>query len=67
VYAVGETWSDLHRTRQGQGDAFIRKYTANGSVAWGRQFGLASYDSANGVASDANSTPLILPSAASVV
>ena len=53
VYAVGETFGDLHGPAQGGGDAFVRKYADDGQVLWGRQFGSSAFDTALGVAADA--------------
>lgn len=55
AYVVGSTYGDLAGSR-GAEDAFIRKYTSSGGVAWTRQFGTGSsdnsfgYDFAKGVA-----------------
>ena len=53
VYAVGETFGDLHGPARGGGDAFIRKYASSGRVLWGRQFGSSAFDTALGAAADA--------------
>lgn len=41
VYAVGQTQGSLHTTKKGYIDAVVRKYSASGSLLWGRQFGKA--------------------------
>jgi hypothetical protein len=54
VYLVGDTVGTLPgQTSAGGSDAFVRKYDADGTELWTRQFGTTSYDYAFGVAVDA--------------
>ena len=50
VYVVGWTSGDLGRDRAGGIDAFVRKYDANGTAQWTRQFGTTTSDRASAVA-----------------
>ena len=55
IYVAGTTWGTLPgETHYGNGDGYIRKYLANGSVDWTDQFGGggAYADQANGAAVD---------------
>lgn len=53
VYLVGITSGALPgQTNSGNGDAFIVKVDASGSIAWIRQFGTSDFDSAGGVLID---------------
>ena len=53
VYVVGSTSGALPgQTSMGEGDAFIRKYDADGNELWTRQAGTQSWDSTNGVVVD---------------
>jgi hypothetical protein len=52
VYVVGLTNGALHGPQRGEGDAFVRKYGADGGVLWAEQFGTARWDDAQGVAVD---------------
>jgi hypothetical protein len=55
VYVAGATAGTLPgQTSAGSGDAFVRKYDADGNELWTRQFGSSSTDQAIGVASDAS-------------
>jgi len=49
IVVVGST-TNLDGVAFGLGDAFVRKYDANGNVLWSRQFGTASEDKAVAVA-----------------
>jgi hypothetical protein len=51
VYVVGWTVGSLAGSRGGV-DAFLRKYSKNGTLRWTRQFGTSSNDYAYGVAVD---------------
>jgi hypothetical protein len=53
VYVVGATSGSLAGSRGGF-DGFVRKYNANGTLQWTRQFGTATYDRAWGAAADAS-------------
>ncbi|MBI3935075.1 MAG: SBBP repeat-containing protein [Acidobacteria bacterium] len=54
LYVVGETNGTMPgQTSLGDYDAFVRKYDANGTEQWTRQFGSAAVDFALGVAADA--------------
>ena len=57
VYVVGNTDGEFPRVRQEEGDqdAFIRKYNANGDEEWARQFGTSEFDFALGVSVDPSS------------
>ena len=44
IYVVGATFGDLQGTNDGEGDAFLRKYSPAGAIAWTRQFGTAAHD-----------------------
>src|SRR5262245_2712745 len=53
VYVVGETQGNIVTGTAGTGaDAFIRRYDANGTAVWTRQFGSVDTDTAYGVATD---------------
>jgi hypothetical protein len=53
VYVVGWTHGALPgETSVGSTDAFIRKYSPDGTVLWTRQFGTPNQDEAHGVATD---------------
>ena len=72
VYVAGRTDGTLPGEMSAGGDdAFLRKYGAEGTEAWTRQFGTSADDSARGVAVDgtgviiAGSTPGTLPGQAS--
>ena len=52
VYIVGGTTGVLEGEGNGERDAFIARYDANGGRAWMTQFGTEELDSANAVASD---------------
>jgi len=55
VYVAGRTSGALPgQTSSGNGDAFIRKYDANGNEVWTRQFGTAGGDLARGISVDAS-------------
>jgi hypothetical protein len=60
VYVVGSTTGDLQGTHAGNGDAYLRKYAANGVTAWTRQFGTPAGDSAEAVAIDASENMYVL-------
>jgi hypothetical protein len=53
VYVVGNTRGALPgKTNLGSDDAFIRKYSASGSILWTKQFGTSDVDVAYSVATD---------------
>jgi hypothetical protein len=55
VYVAGETWGTLPgQTSAGGRDAFVRKYDADGTEVWTRQFGSSSSESAFGISVDAS-------------
>lgn len=54
LYVAGLTSGDLDGANEGNGDAFIRSYDANGNVRWTRQFGTTAYENVYGIATDAN-------------
>ena len=53
LYVVGNTDSNLFGTNAGDTDAFVTKYSPNGSILWSKQFGTSTTDFANDVAVDA--------------
>ncbi len=59
VYVVGSTEGNL-AGRTGSFDAFIRKYTASGSVAWTKQFGTTTEDLASDVAVDGSGNAYVV-------
>lgn len=53
IYVVGTTQGNLLTGAGGaQGDAFVRRYDASGTVVWTRQFGTVDAEVAYGVATD---------------
>ncbi len=48
IYVAGYTNGSLDGSSAGGYDAFVRKYGADGTVLWARQFGTAGNDYANG-------------------
>jgi hypothetical protein len=60
VYVVGYTTGNLHPTPSGGDDAFVRKYSTNGAVVWGRQFGTSDSDYAYGAASDSGNNVYVV-------
>lgn len=53
VYVVGKTYGTLPgQTRQGEYDAFLRKYDTSGNELWTRQFGTANDENVFGLAID---------------
>lgn len=52
VYVSGLTGGSLGGLDQGQGDAWVAKYSSPGALLWTRQLGTSTRDSANGVATD---------------
>jgi hypothetical protein len=55
VYVVGNTNGEFPgQTRQGEQDAFIRKYSSDGDEIWTRQFGTSEDDFALGVSADSS-------------
>ena len=54
VYAAGQTGGDLEGSNLGSYDAFVRSYDRDGTLRWTRQFGTSEFDTATGVASDAD-------------
>ncbi len=53
VYVAGYTGGTLPgSTSAGSDDAFVRKYAADGTALWTRQFGISGYDHAQAVAVD---------------
>jgi hypothetical protein len=59
VYVVGYTDGTLQGTSAGGIDAFIRRYNADGTVAWTRQFGTRFDDLAHAVALDGTGAAII--------
>ncbi len=55
IYVFGETWGTLPgQTSAGSVDAFVRKYDADGTEVWTRQFGSSSGDQPFGISVDAS-------------
>jgi len=55
VYVAGHTLGTFSgQTNAGGVDAFLRKYAADGTYLWTREFGTSGYDSASGLAVDAS-------------
>jgi hypothetical protein len=54
VYIAGATWGSLGGPQQGNGDAWVAKYSAAGALRWKRQLGTSGEgeDDAAGVATD---------------
>jgi hypothetical protein len=52
VYVAGRTNGAVGGANAGEGDAFIRKLDAHGSILWTRQFGTSGEDYASGVGVD---------------
>ncbi len=59
VYVVGYTDGNLHGMNKGDADVFIRKYRANGTVPWAKQFGTSNFDFVTGVASDGSNNAYV--------
>ena len=53
VFVAGSTMGDLEHASAGGADVIVRKFGADGAVAWTRQFGTAVDDVAYAVATDA--------------
>ena len=54
LYVTGFTEGDLAEPNRGQRDAFVARLTANGEIAWTRQFGGPATDWTQGVGVDAH-------------
>jgi hypothetical protein len=52
VCIAGYNDGSLGRSLQGNGDTWVAEYSAAGTLRWKRQLGMASDDSASGVATD---------------
>jgi hypothetical protein len=52
VYISGETWGSLGGANQGERDAWVAKYSAEGALLWARQLGTSAEDVSSGVATD---------------
>lgn len=52
IYVVGSSMGGLHGTNQGSYDAFVRKYSTDGKLLRGRQFGTSDFDIANAIGVD---------------
>ena len=59
VLVAGWTYGSLEGASAGGSDAFVRKYDADGSVVWTRQFGTSDDDFARGVAVDESGNVLV--------
>ena len=60
VLVIGNTTGDLGAANAGDSDVFIRKYDADGTVLWTRQFGTSADDNATGVAADSSGNILMV-------
>lgn len=60
VIVAGSTSGDLAGPNAGAGDAFVRKYDANGLELWTRQFGTGAGDWATDVETDAAGNVLLV-------
>jgi len=49
LYVVGSSMGGLSGTSQGSYDAFVRKYSTDGKLLRGRQFGTSEFDIANAI------------------
>jgi hypothetical protein len=54
AFVTGMTSADLAGTNAGGSDVFVRKFAANGSVAWTAQFGTPDWDVGSAIAVDSN-------------
>ena len=54
AFVTGQTWDDLAATNAGSADVFVRKYAANGTVAWTSQFGTPDWEEGDAIAVDGN-------------
>jgi sugar lactone lactonase YvrE len=52
IYVVGSSMGGLNGTNQGSYDAFVRKYSTDGALLRGRQFGTSDFDIANAIRVD---------------
>lgn len=60
VYVAGRVAGTLPgETSSGGDDAFVRKYSPDGTVQWTRQFGSSAYDQAFGVAAHGTSVYVV--------
>jgi hypothetical protein len=61
VYVVGNTDGEFPgQTREGDQDAFIRKYNSDGDEEWTRQFGTSETDFALGVSADSSGSVYVV-------
>ncbi len=62
VLVVGRVYNAAlpGQTQAGYGDAFVRKYDANGTELWTEQFGTLGTDEASGVAADSSGNVLVV-------
>ncbi len=54
IFVIGTTTGSLQGDNLGNRDAFIRKYSADGSELWTRQFGTRRNDYARGITTDSS-------------
>lgn len=52
VLISGATFGDLASKAEGYGDAWVAKYSSNGTLLWKRQLGSYAFDVSNGIAVD---------------
>lgn len=62
AYVLGSTEGALDGPHTGEIDVFLRAFDTDGDVVWGRQFGTATFDSANGIVADAGGTVYLVGS-----
>ncbi|MGI6416679.1 MAG: SBBP repeat-containing protein [Thermoguttaceae bacterium] len=54
IFVAGETEGSLVGTNAGGYDPFVRKYNADGTVAWTSQFGTTHHDYVTGISADSS-------------
>ncbi|HKO53356.1 MAG TPA: SBBP repeat-containing protein [Polyangiaceae bacterium] len=54
AFVTGITSADLAGTNAGSPDVFVRKFAANGTVAWTAQFGTPNWEQGSAIAVDGN-------------
>lgn len=52
VYITGSTYGNLGGTQIGNGDVFINKYNASGTLQWARLFGTTAQEGSGGISAD---------------
>jgi septum formation inhibitor MinC len=59
VFVTGYTFGALAGVNQGERDAWVAKYSPNGTLLWKKQLGTSKYDRSNGVAADSSGNVFI--------